>query len=35
MTEFLESVHFTGDVRDWRDLPELGEGDDDEDESDD
>jgi hypothetical protein len=23
MTEFLESVHFDGPVRNWRDLPEL------------
>jgi hypothetical protein len=31
MTEFLETVHYTDEVRDWRELPELGEGDDDED----
>ena len=33
MTEFLESVHFVGPVKDWRELPELD--DDSEDDSED
>jgi len=34
MTDFLESVHFVGPVRNWREMPELGDGHDDEDEPD-
>jgi len=30
MDDLLETVSYAGDVRDWRDLPALGEGDDDE-----